>query len=49
MKKMVVASLAVAFLLMVSWPMAQAFQLHPKPHKVKKHRTKGSRRHHLFF
>jgi hypothetical protein len=35
--------LAIAFLLVVNWP-AQAFQTHPKPHKVKKHKAP---KHHL--
>jgi hypothetical protein len=44
-----VASLAMAVLLVVNWPMARAFQAaHPKPHKVKKHRTKGSKKHRFF-
>jgi hypothetical protein len=42
--KTIVAALAVAFLLAANWP-AQAFQVHPRPNKVKKHRAKRYRRH----
>jgi len=46
--KTIVATMAVAFLLVVNWPTAQAFQAaRPKAHKVKKHRTKGSKKHHF--
>jgi len=41
MKTMVVA-LAVGLLLAISWP-AHAFQTHPKPQKVKKHKAKKHR------
>jgi hypothetical protein len=44
--KMIVVSLAVLFFL-VSGP-TQAFQSHPKPQKVAKHKTKGDHRHHWF-
>jgi hypothetical protein len=42
--KTIVAALAVAFLLAANWPTAQAFQAHPRPNKVKKHRGKRHRR-----
>jgi hypothetical protein len=37
--KKIVAALAFAFLLSANVP-AQAFQVHPKPHKVMKHKGK---------
>jgi len=41
--KRIVAGLALAFFLLGNCP-AQAFQNHPKPHKVKKHKGKKHRR-----
>jgi hypothetical protein len=43
MKKLI-ATLAVTFLLATAWP-AEAFQIHPKPHKARKHKGK---KHRLF-
>jgi hypothetical protein len=40
--KTVFVALALALLLAVNWP-AQAFQAHPKPNRVKKHRAKKHR------
>ena len=42
--KTIVAAVAVVVLLLVNWPSAQAFQDHPKTHKVKKHKGKRHRR-----
>jgi hypothetical protein len=42
--KTIFAALMIAWLLVINAP-AQAFQAHPKPHKVKKHKAK---KHRLF-
>jgi len=47
--KIILATLGTAiFLLVNAPPAALAFQAHPKPHKVTKHRPKGAKRRHFF-